>query len=196
MATFDPSVLGIVIFCLIAGICPAQRPVSRTDWVPDQRETKLSPANILKLTLSLVFRHDAHTPATWGHCQLYRQILFFLNSTIAWAIGGALMILMRLQLLLDYKPPIRKIFNFFRVPVSCTITGTFLLGLSFGEITVGRGAPILLIVLTYIAFYHTQFHGFFNDADLCCRPLHPSYYHQSVGGAPGKKIKETGTGKR
>jgi hypothetical protein len=45
------------------------------------------------------------------------------------------MILTGLQLL--YEPPIRKIFNFFRVPVSYTMTGAFLLGHSFGVITIG-----------------------------------------------------------
>jgi cytochrome c-type biogenesis protein len=89
------------------------------------------------------------------------RYLLFLNSTIAWAIGGVLMILMGLRLLLVYKPPIRRIFNFFKVPMSYTVTGAFLLGLSFGAITVGRGAPMLLIVLTYIAHYQTAFQGFF-----------------------------------
>lgn len=65
--------------------------------------------------------------------------------------GVVLLILMGLQLLQIYKPPIRSIFNFFKVPMSYTVTGAFLLGLSFRAITVGRDAPMLLIVLNSIA---------------------------------------------
>jgi len=101
------------------------------------------------------------------------------------------MILMGLQLLHVYKPPIRSIFNFFKVPASYTITGAFLLGLSFGAITVGRGAPMLLIVLTYIALYQTAFQGFFTILIYAVGLSIPLIVISSLGGALGKKIKDT-----
>jgi cytochrome c biogenesis protein CcdA len=99
------------------------------------------------------------------------------------------MILMGVQLLHLYKPPIRKIFSFLRAPVSYTLTGTFLLGLSFGAITIGRGAPMLIIVLTYIALYQTAVQGFFTmliyGIGLCI----PLILISTIGGAFGQKIK-------
>ena len=73
------------------------------------------------------------------------KYILFLNAQIAWMIAGILMIAMGLQLLHVYKPPIRSIFNFFKLPHSYTIMGAFLLGISFGAITIGRGAPMLIL---------------------------------------------------
>jgi cytochrome c biogenesis protein CcdA len=118
------------------------------------------------------------------------KYLLFLNAAIAWAIGGVLLILMGLQLLQIYKPPIRSIFNFFKVPMSYTVTGAFLLGLSFGAITVGRGAPMLLIVLTYIALYQTAFQGFFTMLIYAIGLSIPLIVISSLGGTVGKQIKD------
>ncbi|MDD4568184.1 MAG: cytochrome c biogenesis protein CcdA, partial [Methanoculleus chikugoensis] len=118
------------------------------------------------------------------------EYLLFLNEAVAWGIGGVLMILMGLQLLHVYKPPIRSIFNLFRAPVSYSVTGAFLLGLSFGAITVGRGAPMLLIVLTYIALYQTALEGLFTILVYAVGLALPLIVISSLGGAVGKKVKE------
>ena len=97
---------------------------------------------------------------------------------------------MGLQLLHVYKPPIRSIFNFFRAPVSYTAFGAFLLGLSFGAITVGRGAPMLIIVLTYIALYQNMFQGFLTILVYAVGLSIPLIIISSAGGAAGKKLKE------
>ena len=101
------------------------------------------------------------------------------------------MIAMGLQLLHVYKPPIKSIYNFFKLPNSYTIMGAFLLGLSFGAITIGRGAPMLLIVLTYIALYQTPLQGLLTMLIYAVGLSIPLILISSIGGSIGKKIKET-----
>ena len=191
MATFDPSILGIFIFGLIAGICPCNSILCLgLIGYLTSGNTQLTPTNILKLTISFCIGTVLVLLPLGIIAGFIGRYLLFLNSMIAWAIGGVLMILMGLQLLLVYKPPIRRIFNFFKLPISYTITGAFLLGLSFGAITIGRGAPMLLIVLTYIALYQTAFQGFFTMLIYAAGLSIPLIVISSVGGALGKKIKD------
>ncbi|MEI7648418.1 MAG: cytochrome c biogenesis protein CcdA [Methanomicrobiales archaeon] len=192
MATLDPSLAGIFIFGLIAGICPCNSVLCLgLIGYLTSGATRLSPINILKLTVSFCFGTILVLLPLGIIAGYIGKYLLFLNSNVAWAIGGLLMILMGLQLLHVYKPPIRSIFNFFKVPASYTITGAFLLGLSFGAITVGRGAPMLLIVLTYIALYQTAFQGFFTILIYAVGLSIPLIVISSLGGALGKKIKDT-----
>lgn len=191
MVAFDPTILGIFVFGLIAGICPCNSVLCLgLIGYLTSGNTQLSPANILRLTLSfctgtvLVLLPLGLLAGFIGH------YLLFLNSAIAWAIGGVLMILMGLQLLHVYKPPIKSIFNFFKVPRSYTMTGAFLLGLSFGAITVGRGAPMLLIVLTYIALYQTAVQGVFTMLIYAVGLSIPLIIISSLGGALGKTVKD------
>ena len=102
---------------------------------------------------------------------------------------GEVLIAMGVQLLHLYKPPIRKIFSLFRTPVSYTVTGTFLLGLSFGAITIGRGAPMLIIVLTYIALYQTSMQGFLTMLIYGIGLSIPLIVISTIGGTFGQKIK-------
>jgi cytochrome c-type biogenesis protein len=191
MATFDPSTLGIFIFGLIAGICPCNSVLclGLIGYLTSGK-TSLSLTNILKLTISfcvgtiIVLIPLGMVAGYIGH------YLLFLNDTIAWTIGGIILILMGLQLLHLYKPPIRKIFNFFRAPVSYTLMGAFLLGLSFGAITVGRGAPMLLIVLTYIALNQTAIQGFFTILTYAIGLSIPLIILSTLGGALGKRLKD------
>ena len=192
MATFDPSIAGIFIFGLIAGICPCNSVLCLgLIGYLTSGTTRLSAINILKLTVSFCIGTILVLLPLGIIAGYIGKYLLFLNSTVAWAIGGVLMILMGLQLLHVYKPPIRSIFNFFKVPTSYTITGAFLLGLSFGAITVGRGAPMLLIVLTYIALYQTAVQGFFTILIYAVGLSIPLIMISSLGGALGKKIKDT-----
>jgi cytochrome c-type biogenesis protein len=192
MATLDPSILGIFVFGLIAGICPCNSVLCLgLIGYLTSGNTQLSPVNILKLTVSFCIGTILVLLPLGIIAGYIGKYLLFLNSTIAWAIGGVLLVLMGLQLLQVYKPPIRSIFNFFKVPTSYTVTGAFLLGLSFGAITVGRGAPMLLIVLTYIALTQTAFQGFFTILIYAIGLSIPLIVISSLGGALGKKIKDT-----
>ncbi|WP_245926430.1 cytochrome c biogenesis CcdA family protein [Methanospirillum lacunae] len=190
MTNFDPSIWGIFIFGLIAGICPCNSVLCLgLIGYLTSGNTNLSLINILKLTTSFCIGTIIVLIPLGMIAGLIGHYLLFLNGTIAWSIGGVLLILMGLQLLHVYKPPIRSIFNFFRRPSSYTVMGAFLLGLSFGAITVGRGAPMLLIVLTYIALYQTMFQGFFTILIYAIGLSIPLIIISSLGGALGKKIK-------
>ena len=191
MSTLDPSILGIFLFGLAAGICPCNSVLCLgLIGYLTSGNTQLSLPNILKLTISFCIGTIFVLLPLGMIAGFVGKYLLFLNSTIAWAIGGVLMILMGLQLLQIYKPPIKSIFNFFKVPMSYTVTGAFLLGLSFGAITVGRGAPMLLIVLTYIALYQTVFQGFFTMLIYAVGLSIPLIVISSLGGTLGKQIKD------
>lgn len=191
MATFDPSGLGIFIFGLVAGICPCNSILCMgLIGYLTSGETRLSLRNILKLTISFCIGTILILLPLGVIAGYIGRYLLFLNSTIAWSIGGVLMILMGFQLLHVYKPPIRSIFNFLRVPTSYTVIGAFLLGLSFGAITIGRGAPMLVIVLTYIALSQTMVQGFFTMLIYGAGLSIPLIVISSIGGAIGKRIKE------
>ena len=191
MAAFDPSIAGIFIFGLIAGICPCNSVLCLgLIGYLTSGETNLSLPTILKLTVSFCIGTVIVLLPLGFIAGYIGKYLLFLNSTMAWAFGGVLLILMGLQLLHVYKPPIRSIFNRFRMPVSYTVTGSFLLGLSFGAITVGRGAPMLLIVLTYIALSQTAVQGVFTILVYAIGLSIPLIVISSLGGALGKKIKE------
>ncbi|MDD1703479.1 MAG: sulfite exporter TauE/SafE family protein [Methanoregula sp.] len=191
MTAFDPSLLGIFIFGLVAGVCPCNSVLCLgLIGYLTSGNTQLSFGTILKLVLSFCIGTVLVLLPLGVIAGFIGKYLLFLNSTIAWLLGGILLIVMGLQLLHVYKPPIRSIFNFFRVPTSYTVTGAFLLGLSFGAITVGRGAPMLIIVLTYIALYQNMFQGFFTILVYAIGLSIPLIAISSVGGAIGKKIKE------
>jgi cytochrome c-type biogenesis protein len=191
MVAFDPSLLGIFIFGLIAGICPCNSVLCLgLIGYLTSGETRLSLPNILKLTFAfcigtiIVLLPLGFIAGFIGHS------LLFISSNLAWGIGGILMILMGLQLLHLYKPPIKSIFTRFRAPMSYTVTGAFLLGLSFGAITVGRGAPMLLIVLTYIALSQTALQGLVTILVYAIGLSIPLIIISSLGGMVGKVVKE------
>jgi cytochrome c biogenesis protein CcdA len=191
MATLDPSILGIFVFGLIAGICPCNSVLCLgLIGYLTSGETNLSLPNILKLTVSFCIGTVIVLLPLGFIAGFIGKYLLFISSSMAWAIGGILLVLMGLQLLHVYKPPIRSIFNFFKVPMSYTLTGAVLLGLSFGAITVGRGAPMLLIVLTYIALSQTAIQGVITMLIYAIGLSIPLIVISSLGGALGKTIKE------
>lgn len=191
MAAFDPSLPGIFLFGLIAGICPCNSVLCLgLIGYLTSGETKLSFTNILRLTTAFCLGTILILLPLGIIAGLIGSTLLFLNETIAWGIGGILMILMGLQLLHLYQPPIKSIFNRFRAPVSYTLSGAFLLGLSFGAITVGRGAPMLLVVLTYIALYQTAVQGFVTVLVYAIGLSIPLIVISSLGGVAGKTVKE------
>ena len=117
MATFNPSILGIFIFGLIPGICPCNSVLCLgLIGYLTSGNTQLSLTNILKLTLSFCMGTVVVLLPLGLIAGFIGKYLLFLNSTIAWAIGGVLLILMGLQLLQIYKPPIREHLQFFKVP--------------------------------------------------------------------------------
>ena len=191
MAAFDPTIPGIFVFGLIAGICPCNSVLclGLIGYLTSGK-TSLSLQNILRLTVSFCIGTVIVLLPLGFIAGSIGKYLLFISSAMAWAVGGVLLILMGLQLLHLYKPPIRRIFDFFRVPVSYTVTGAFLLGLSFGAITVGRGAPMLLIVLTYIALSQTAIQGVVTMLLYGAGLTLPLVIISSIGGALGQKVKD------
>ena len=177
------SVIGIFIFDHFAGICPCNSVLclGLIGYLTGGK-TNLSLSSILRQTVSFC-TGTVIVLLPLGFIAAYiGKYLLFLSSSIAWTIGGVLLILMGLQLLHVYKQPIRNIFDFFKVPMSYTITGAFLLGLSFGAITFGRGAPMLPIVLTHIALSQTAFQGLFTMLIYAVGLSIPLIIISSVGG--------------
>jgi cytochrome c biogenesis protein CcdA len=191
MAAFDPSALGVFLFGVIAGICPCNSVIclgligyltTGKDRIPLPRILALAIA--FSVGTILLFLPLGAIAGFIG------KYLLFLSAPLAWAIGGILLILMGLQLLHLYRLPSLGVLNRFQVPVSPTLPGALLLGASFGALTLGRGAPMLIIVLTYIALSQTMVQGvvtmFLYGAGLTI----PLILISSVGGALGQKIKE------
>ena len=191
MAAFDPSALGIFLFGIIAGICPCNSVIcigligyltTGKDKIPLPRILALATAFSLGTILLFL-----PLGAIAGYIGRY---LLFLSAPVAWAIGGILLILMGLQLLHVIRLPVPGGFARLRVPASPTIAGSLLLGASFGALTLGRGAPMLIIVLTYIALSQTAAQGvvtmFLYGAGLTI----PLVLISAVGGALGQKVKD------
>nr|WP_269850480.1 hypothetical protein [Methanosarcina horonobensis] len=57
--------------------------------------------------------------------------------------------------------------------------------------TVGRGAPMLIVVLTYIALYQTPIQGLLTILIYATGLSIPLIIISSIGGSFGKKIKDT-----
>jgi len=189
-AVFDPSLAGIFIFGLLAGICPCNSVIclGLIGYLTSGKTTLTLPT-ILKLVLAFCIGTILTLLPLGLLAGFLGEYVLYLNSSIAWVLGGILMIAMGLQLLHLYKPPIRRIFNRFRLPNTYTLIGAFLLGLSFGAITVGRGAPMLLIVLTYIALYQTPLQGLLTIFIYAVGLSIPLIILSSIGGSLGQKIR-------
>jgi len=190
MPALDTSFPGIFIFGLIAGICPCNSVLylGLIGYLSSGK-TGLPLATVFRLVMAFSAGTILVLVPLGVIAGFIGSYLLFLDSTVAWSFGGILMIVMGVQLLHLYKPPIRKIFSFLRAPVSYTVTGTFLLGLSFGAITIGRGAPMLIIVLTYIALYQTAIQGFFTMLVYGIGLSIPLIVISTVGGVVGQNIK-------
>jgi cytochrome c biogenesis protein CcdA len=191
MATLDPSALGVFVFGLIAGICPCNSVIclgligyltTGKEQVPLRRILALAVA--FSLGTILLFLPLGALAGFIG------RYLLFLSAPVTWATGGVLLILMGLQLLHVYRLPVQGAFARLRVPASPTVPGVLLLGASFGALTLGRAAPMLIIVLTYIALSQTVVQGvvtmFLYGAGLTI----PLVLISAVGGALGQKAKE------
>lgn len=191
MAIFDPSIPGIFIFGLIAGICPCNIAIALglIGYLSSDKAS-LSPAAVLKLVVAFSLGTVLVLLPLGYLAGLAGRYLLFLNGSLGWALSGLLLILMGFQLLRVYQLPNRGIFNFFKQPESYTVAGTFLIGIAFGAITIVRVAPMLLIVLTYIALYQTPVAGLVTMLIYSISLSVPLIVISSTGGILGKKIKD------
>ncbi|MDD1669122.1 MAG: cytochrome C biogenesis protein CcdA [Methanomicrobiales archaeon] len=190
MATFDPSPLGIFIFGLIAGICPSNSVfcIGLIGYLTGGK-AQISTLQILKLTIAFSVGTILVLLPLGIIAGFIGRYLLFLSAPMAWSIGGILLIVMGLQLLRVIRLPKWGFLTRLRVPASSTLFGAFLLGVSFGGITIGRGAPMLIIVLTYIALSQTMVQGFFTILLYGAGLSLPLIVISSVGGALGQRVK-------
>jgi cytochrome c biogenesis protein CcdA len=85
---------------------------------------------------------------------------------------------------------VKKVFRSLRLPPSTTPTGTFLLGLSFGAITMGRVAPMLFAVLAVAAVSGSVIYGLTISLLFGTGMVLPLIIISSIGGAAGKTIRK------
>jgi len=191
MAAFDPSALGVFLFGIIAGICPCNSVIciGLIGYFSTGKEQVHLP-RILALAAAFSLGTILLFLPLGALAGFIGRYLLFLSAPVAWAIGGVLLILMGLQLLHVYRLPVPGGFARLRVPASPTVPGSLLLGASYGALTLGRAAPMLIIVLTYIALSQTVVQGvvtmFLYGAGLTI----PIVLISAIGGALGQKVKE------
>lgn len=196
MVAFDPSIPGIFIFGLIAGICPCNSVLclGLIGYLTGS-DTRRSLIDTLRLTVPFALGTILTLLPLGVLAGLIGRYLLFINEAMAWSFGGIILVLMGLQLLKLYKPPIRSIYNLFKgmIPLKGpgydTAFGTFLIGLSFGAITIGRAAPMLMVVLTYIALYQTPVSGFITMLIYALGLSIPLLLISSIGGTAGSAIR-------
>lgn len=190
-ATLDPSALGVFLFGVIAGICPCNSVVclGLIGYLSVGRE-RVPPLRIPGLALAFSLGTILVFLPLGAIAGFIGKYLVFLSAPLAYAIGGVILILMGLQLLGAYGLPAWSFLPRLRAPASPTLPGALLVGVSFGALTIGRGAPMLIIVLTYVALSQTMVQGvvtlFLYGAGLTI----PLVLIASIGGALGQKVKE------
>lgn len=194
-ASLDPSYIGIFVFGLVAGICPCNSVLclGLIGYLTGS-QNKLSFLDTLKLTVPFGAGTVIALLPLGILAALAGDYLQLINESIAWGFGGILLVLMGLQLLHVYKPPIRSVFNFLKGPRSMTAKGTFLLGISFGAITIGRAAPMLVVVLAYIGLYQGMLDGLITILLFALGLSLPLVIISSVGGTIGRKVKDMAKG--
>ena len=191
VAALEPSAIGVFIFGLIAGICPCNSVVclGLIGYLSVGRD-RLRPFGVLSLAIAFSLGTILLFLPLGALAGFIGRYLLFLSAPVAWAIGGVLLILMGLQLLHVYRLPVPGGFARLRVPASPTVAGSLLLGASYGALTLGRAAPMLIIVLTYIALSQTVAQGVVTMFIYGLGLTIPLVIISAIGGALGQKVKE------
>ncbi|HEY9206033.1 MAG TPA: cytochrome c biogenesis protein CcdA [Candidatus Methanoperedens sp.] len=128
------------------------------------------------------------TPLGGIFAYLGKSVVLF-NASLAYALGGTVMIIMALGLFGLYHLPVKRIFKHLRLPASLTPFGTLMLGLSFGAITVGRVAPMLFAVLAVAALSGSVLYGITISFFFSAGMMLPLVLISSIGGAAGKAVR-------
>jgi cytochrome c biogenesis protein CcdA len=143
---------GFFVFGILAGFCPYNSVLclALIGYVSGDAE-KRSVRDALGLTIPFgVGTMLVIVPLGGITAYLGKSIVLF-DRAAAYVIGGIILLLMSLQFFGAYHLAVKAVFKRVRLPASFTPFGTFLLGLSFGAITIGRVAPMLFSVLAIAA---------------------------------------------
>ncbi|VVB95930.1 Cytochrome C biogenesis protein transmembrane region [uncultured archaeon] len=191
MPSLDPTYWGFFVFGILAGLCPCNSMLclALIGYVTGDSATQRPVQDTLELTLPFgIGTMLVITPLGGIFAYLGKSIVLF-NASLAYALGGTVMIIMALGLFGIYYLPVKSIFKRLRLPASLTPMGTFLLGLSFGAITVGRVAPMLFAVLAVAALSGSVIYGLSISFIFSAGMMLPLVVISSIGGASGKAIR-------
>ncbi len=191
MPSLDPTYWGFFVFGILAGLCPCNSVLclALIGYVTGDSATQRPVRDTLELTLPFgIGTMLVITPLGGIFAYLGKSIVLF-NASLAYALGGTVMIIMALGLFGIYHLPVKYIFKRLRLPASLTPMGTFLLGLSFGAITVGRVAPMLFAVLAVAALSGSVIYGLSISFIFSTGMMLPLVVISSIGGASGKAIR-------
>jgi cytochrome c-type biogenesis protein len=191
MTTLDPTYWGFFIFGILAGLCPCNSVLclALIGYVTGDASTERQIKHVLKLTLPFGFGTLlAITPLGAVSAYLGKNIVVF-DQHIAYTLAGSIILMMAFGFFGIYKLPVKKIFNRLRLTSSFTPFGTFMLGLSFGAITIGRVAPMLFAVLAVAAVSGSVVYGLIISFLFAAGMMLPLMIISSIGGATGRSIR-------
>lgn len=191
MTTLDPTYWGFFIFGILAGLCPCNSVLclALMGYVTGDASIERQTLHILKLTLPFgIGTMLVITPLGAVSAYLGKNMVVF-DQNVAYMLAGSIILMMAFGFFGVYKFPVKKIFNRLRLPSSFTPFGTFLLGLSFGAITIGRVAPMLFAVLAVAAVSGSVVYGLTISFLFAAGMMLPLVIISSIGGATGKTIR-------
>lgn len=191
MQTLEPTYWGFFIFGILAGLCPCNSVLclALVGYVSGGMETKRPLWDTLKLTLPFgLGTMLVITPLGAVFAYLGKNVVLF-DKQMAYALGGAVLLVMALQFFGAYHLPVKRIFKNLRLPYSFTPLGTFMLGFSFGAITIGRIAPMLFAVLAVAAVSGSVTYGLAITFLFGAGMMLPLVIISSIGGATGRALR-------
>jgi cytochrome c-type biogenesis protein len=191
MATLDPTYWGFFMFGILAGLCPCNTVLCLVliGSVAGDSVVQYPLRNSLKLTLPFGIGTLLILAPLGGIVAYIGKSVILINASVAYVFGGAVMLIMASQLFGVYRLPVRDIFMRLRLSASSTPLGTFLLGISFGAITIGRVAPMLFAVLAVAALSGSVAYGITISFLFGAGMMLPLVIISSIGGATGKAIR-------
>lgn len=197
MAALDPTYPGFFAFGILAGLCPCNSVLclALIGYVTGDNAVRTA-SEVLRLTLPFGLGTLLVLVPLGGMAAYLGKSVVLFSEHIAYALGGVILLLMALQFFGTYHLPVKMIFKSLRLPSSSTPIGTFMLGVSFGAITMGRVAPMLFAVLAVAAVSGSVTYGLTISLLFGAGMVLPLVVISSVGGATGKtirsKLKEEG----
>ena len=191
MVTPDPTYWGFFVFGILAGLCPCNTVLclALIGSVAGDGAVRYPLRDSLMLTLPFGIGTLLVLAPLGGIVVYIGKTVVLFNASFAYAFGGAVMLIMALQLFGVYHLPVRDIFMRLRLPTSLTPPGTFLLGISFGAITIGRVAPMLFAVLAVAALSGSVAYGVTVSFLFGIGMMLPLVIISSISGATGKTVR-------
>ncbi|MDP2767813.1 MAG: cytochrome c biogenesis protein CcdA [Candidatus Methanoperedens sp.] len=187
----DPTYWGFFIFGILAGLCPCNSVlcIALMGYVAGENASQRTVSDALRLTLPFGLGTLLVIVPLGGIAAHLGKSIVLMDEHIAYSLGGIVLLLMALQFFGAYHLPVKKIFQRLRLPASYTPSGTFLLGISFGAITMGRVAPMLFAVLAAAAVSGSVVYGLTISLLFGTGMVLPLVVISSIGGATGKAIR-------